>query len=52
MTDHQTAKDDRLERGREILKQIGGPGYDGPTNRLAETSLAHPIQRTENWSVL
>ena len=38
MTDHQTAKDDRLERGREILKQIGGLGYDGPTNRLAETS--------------
>ncbi len=38
MTDHETAKDDRLERGREILKQIGGPGYDGPTNRLAETS--------------
>ncbi len=38
MTDHGTAKDDRLERGREILKQIGGPGYDGPTNRLAETS--------------
>lgn len=38
MTYHETAKDDRLERGREILKQIGGPGYDGPTNRLAETS--------------
>lgn len=29
MTDHETAKDDRLERGREILKQIGGPDYDG-----------------------
>ncbi len=38
MADHGTARDDRLERGREVLKQIGGPGYDGPTNRLAEMS--------------
>lgn len=38
MTDHENAKDDRLQRGIEILKQIGGPGYDGPINRLAETS--------------
>lgn len=38
MADHGTARDDRLERGREILKQIGGPDYDGPTNRLAEIS--------------
>jgi 4-carboxymuconolactone decarboxylase len=30
--------EDRFERGLRILRRIGGPNYDGPINRLAETS--------------
>lgn len=34
----QTINDERRARGTEILRQIGGPNFDGPVNSLARVS--------------
>lgn len=38
MTKHDTVMDERLARGTQLLQQIGGVDYAGPTLRLAELS--------------